>query len=200
MNNQLSANENHQYKPRCRLTFGKKSQGIIVVLSVDQFKSLAQATEFYYDELKHYATKRTGSSAVAEDIVHDTWLRASKTSVSIPENPKAYLFSIVRNLIVDHSRRDIKRVDVEDNGKTLYFPETEHRTPERSVAGKEQLTILLNTVQNLPPRRREIFMLYRGSGLRVREIADKLNVSSGFVEKQIALAMVECRKQLIDKQ
>lgn len=62
----------------------------------------------FYDELRAFAVKKIQSEALADDIVQDAFLRAHRQSAAGArvENPRAWLYRVVRNLIGDVLRRD----------------------------------------------------------------------------------------------
>lgn len=159
-------------------------------------QSLAEAVEFYYEELCRYVRRKTGSASLAEDIVQDTWLRASTRAAAMPENPRAYLYRMAGNLAIDHlRRREARAFEVADPERYTRIA-SDAPTPENEVAAREELAILEAAVRELPARRRQVFVLYRGHGMTMREIADRLGISQKTVEKQIARAMVHCRKRM----
>lgn len=160
------------------------------------FRSLAHAVETYYDELRRFALRRTGSASLAEDVVQETWIRASTTNATMPDNPRAYLYRMTGNVAVDHLYRCRQRA-----GGTMddLLPEqlaSDDPAPDAVVAGREELTILVDAVQELPEKCRQVFLLYRGRGLTMRRIAARLEISEKTVEKHIARAMIHCRQRL----
>ena len=68
--------------------------------------------------------------------------------------------------------------------------------PDAVVGAREELAILAEAVRELPEKCRIVFLLYRGQGLTMREIAARLQISEKTVEKHIARAMVHCRARL----
>lgn len=164
-------------------------------MSQFRFKTLAQAVEVYYDELRRFVRFRTGSESMAEDIVQETWVRASTSAAAMPENARAYVFRMASNLTADHMKRETARpaapIEVETE-----IGAADNLTPESQAAARQELAILAAAVQELPSKRREIFILYRGHGLTMRQIAQRLGISQKTVEKQIARAMVHCRARL----
>lgn len=167
------------------------------------FHSLAQAVEVYYEELRRFILSRTGSAALAEDIVQETWIRAARTA--LPENPRAYLYRMASNLAVDHlrktsARQKIETADVFDDPANrevlLHTVSSSTPAPEEQAAAREEFAILCNAIDELPDKCRTVFLLYRARGLSMKEIAEKLGLSPKTVENHIARALLHCRKRM----
>lgn len=56
--------------------------------------------------------------------------------------------------------------------------------------------LLSQTMQKLPERCREIFLLSRIEGLKYKEIAERLDISVNTVENQISIALRKLRSEL----
>jgi len=55
--------------------------------------------------LLNYATRLVGSRAQAEDLVQEAWMRLDGAALeSDVQRPLGYLYRIIRNLALDHSR------------------------------------------------------------------------------------------------
>lgn len=162
------------------------------------FRSLAHAVEVYYEDLRRFVRQRTGSASLADDIVQEAWIRANATGAAMPDNPRAYLYRMAENLTVDHLRRQsaqaLKAADTAPP-EDLACPTP---APDAVVAAREELAILTEAVRELPEKCRLVFLLYRGRGLTMRQIAGRLGISEKTVEKHIARAMVHCRQRLRD--
>ena len=115
----------------------------------------------------------------------------------MPENAKAYVFRMAGNLAIDHLKRETVRSDRE-GGIATDQAAHDAPSPETQAAARQELAILAAAVQELPRKRRRIFILYRGRGWTMRQIAQRLGLSEKTVENQIARAMVHCRKRLRD--
>lgn len=160
------------------------------------FRSLAQAVEAYYEELRRFVLQRTGSPSLAEDVIQETWIRASTTGVAMPDNPRAYLYRIAANLAVDHQRRNGARDRKSADEFLADQVASADPPPDTIVSGRQEFGILSEAIQELPDKCRRVFLLYRGQGLTMRQIAARLSISEKTVEKHIARAMVHCRKRL----
>lgn len=173
-----------------------------------RFSNLARVVEEYYDELLGFVVRRTGSRPLAEEIVHETWIRASITRVVMPGNPRAYVYSMVRNLVIDHHRHHSVRQMVElspvphdenSEGENC-APQHDVAVPshEDMVSARQELALISDVVTRLPQKCRQVFLMYRGQELSMSEIAKTLDISVRTVENHIARAMVECRRCLQD--
>ncbi|MDF1790449.1 MAG: sigma-70 family RNA polymerase sigma factor [Thalassobaculaceae bacterium] len=163
----------------------------------DRFPSLSQALEAYYGELRRYLLRRTGSSTVADDVIQETWLRARTTAAAMPDNPRAYLYRMVGNVATDIARRDAAQ------GKALTGVVEEQMTvppalPDQAAESRQVMGLLVAAIEDLPPKCREVFLLYRARGLTMRQISLQLGISQKTVEKHIARAMLHCGKRLND--
>jgi len=168
------------------------------------FQSLTHAVEIHYEELRHFLRRKTGSALMAEEIVQEVWIRAKSTSVDMPDNPRAYLYRMAENMAIDHVRKESTRnrmtnfSDLNDNDSETNVESIPSALPEpiESIINQQEFAVLNAAVRELPDKCREVFLLYRGQGLRMKEIAEMLGVSEKTVEKHIARAMLHCRERL----
>lgn len=160
-------------------------------------KKLLGALIDCYEDLKAFLTHKFGCQLLAEDVVQETWLRVSQLSQPpTVDHPRAYLFKIASNLAVDHLRSEkvrTRHISAESlpenvpNGKPL---------PDTVIDYQQRIAILRKAVDELPPRRREVFMLHKFEGLTHAEIADLLDISRNMVEKHIIRGLAHCRDRL----
>ncbi|ORE87324.1 ECF sigma factor [Oceanococcus atlanticus] len=58
---------------------------------------------------------------------------------------------------------------------------------------QQQLLDVLRAIADLPPRCREVFVLYRFKSLSQAQIAEQLGISRNMVERHVMRAMRSCR-------
>ena len=109
---------------------------------------------------------------------------------------KAYLFKIATNLVIDKTRKDARQqlqqhVCLDDEELLSNNPSPDRQAQSQQVIA--QLKIILN---QLNPRGRHIFILHRFHDMSYPEIADKLNITTRTVERQMSIAMTLCREKL----
>jgi RNA polymerase sigma-70 factor (ECF subfamily) len=159
--------------------------------------TLAEAVEAHYEELKAFVLRRTGSPVLTADILQEIWLRAAKARPEAPIlNRRAYLYRVAERVTADHLRRD--RVESRrwaGDAASVHLVDPSPG-PEQTAAAREEFAVLCAAVDELPRKCREAFLLYRGRGLSMREVARALGVSQKTVEKHIAKAMLHCRRRL----
>jgi RNA polymerase sigma-70 factor (ECF subfamily) len=145
--------------------------------------------------------KRRGkTSADAEDVAQDACVRAlALEQPNIVREPVRYLMRISRNLFVDRQRRKSREAAIFHSLDGIEQRAREASDPERILAGKQELQIVLEAIDSLPPRCREAFTLHRFHGLSYAGIARRMGVSTGTVEKHIAEAMLRLTRALRER-
>jgi RNA polymerase sigma factor (sigma-70 family) len=158
---------------------------------------LVSTIEQSYEELLGYVSARVGCRATAADIVHETYLRVAVISRADGiENPKAFVYTVASNLALDHLRQEqsrgryVTRQSVEDR-EHPHAP-----SPEIELEGRERLARLMQAVDELPPRCREVFVLRRFENLHQAEIAGRLGISRNMVEKHMRRALLHFLQRL----
>lgn len=161
----------------------------------DPRRSLAQIVDRCYSELKSYARLKVGDEATAEELVQEACLRLAATGGNMPFNPRAFLYRVLSNLVVDHHRsraRSTRHFVVADNIDAV----DDRPSAERHLIARQRLAILMQAVKELPPRCQECFVLRRFEGLSHAEIAERMNITRSAVEKHLAMATVHCARRL----
>jgi len=75
--------------------------------SISQENDVVYWVNTYSDELYRYAYSKTGDRHIAEDLVQDAFLGALQSAKQnlVIQNQKSWLFSILRNKVVDYYRK-----------------------------------------------------------------------------------------------
>ena len=132
----------------------------------------------------------------AKDMVQElfTKLWTQRTQLSQVDSFKSYLNTAMKNMALDHIRKNLQ---VEKNKKSYLRLEWDPTQPlEQDTTDYETLKSEIEQfVSELPPKCRLIFSLNRFEGLTNSEIADYLNLSPRTVEKQISIALKLLRQK-----
>ena len=150
----------------------------------------------YYPRLRGYAIRFIEDEETVRDIIQECFLRFwERREMLSAFSLTSLLFSMVRNGCLNYlkHRSIVEKYRVEylarvDGEERLYYADfmqdAEHKLLYKEL--QEQIALVLN---QLPDRSREIFLLSRFRGLKNREIAEKLQISTTAVEKHIARAL-----------
>jgi len=103
------------------------------------------------------------------------------------------MFVITRNLIFNQHRKNLN----EDFYKMTVLAAMEDSYDiEEEIEAKNLSEYIDMLINELPPRRREIFNLSRKGNKSYKEIAELLNISEKTVENQISEALKYLRKNI----
>lgn len=153
-------------------------------------------------DLKSYVQRRLGraGSNEVDDIVQESFLRVSaQAKEEALHNPRGFLFRTARNIMIDLSRKRQVRVDKAD--ALLAEPATERThtdrvTPERQLSSQQDLELILDAIEQLPPVCRRVFLLQRQNDFPYAEIARQLGISESMVQKHMSKALCHLYKVL----
>lgn len=162
---------------------------------------LAAELENSYEELRRYASRKY--AAAADDLLHDAWLRlASRADASAGtaavRDPVTYLRRIVDNLAVDRHRLAASRNRFLSSAEKHEDIASPAPSPYQVALSEQEYAVLQQAVRDLPAQARRVFILFRGRGLSMAQIAAQLGISPRTVEKHIAVAVAHCRRRLRD--
>lgn len=107
----------------------------------------------------------------------------------LPENTRAHLFAVARNLIITKARRGrIVSFEQVDDMETLHT-DVDLTATERHLDARDALRRTKAGLEALPPRCRAVVRLRKVEGLSTRETAERLGVATHTVERQLVLGM-----------
>ncbi len=143
----------------------------------------------YEPILYAYAVKMTRQAEDAREIVQEVFLKIweKRTLIEPANNFEGFLFTIAKNLVYNKAKRRIYDFAYKEYA-ALYNKQSEYAT-ENSVFYNELTHSVQRLCEQLPPARREVFLMSRIDGLSNKEIAGKLNTSTSNVKNQINKAL-----------
>ncbi|NPA37853.1 MAG: RNA polymerase sigma-70 factor [Chlorobi bacterium] len=154
----------------------------------DAFKRIFKK---YYTPMVLFASGYLHDKDRAESIVQDVFVALwDKRFVSVIGSVKGYLVVAVRN----KCHNELKRQGIMKKYEKS-FEEEPYVLPE--YPDGEYMKRITAAIEELPPKRREIFKLNRIEGLRYKEIAKELSISPKTVEVQIGQALKFLRERLM---
>lgn len=151
-----------------------------------------------YKRLCSFALGYVNNRNEAEDIVQAAFLNVweHKNLWDDFESAKAYMFRSVRNKALNYKKHE--RVKRKSETEIQLRMEEWKIYQNSNDSMKRKLEVIREGIQELPERRREIFMLSREHGLTYREIADVLEISIKTVETQIGRSLKYLRSYVAE--
>ncbi|HCE39599.1 MAG: RNA polymerase subunit sigma [Alcanivorax sp.] len=149
-----------------------------------------------YDELRQRLRQRLGSPQLAEDALHETWLRIETLrDGTVVRHPAAYVFRIALN-VAEEQRRKQARVMNLDEVEDLYAMADEMADPAREALGEQEIELFRRALAELPRRRRAIVTAARLEDTPHADIARRHGVSLRTVEKELRAGLEYCCQRL----
>jgi RNA polymerase sigma-70 factor (ECF subfamily) len=143
----------------------------------------------HMDAAYNFARYLSRDPDAAEDIVQNAFLRAFRSFDSFRgDAPKAWLFAIVRNCLLDWvaANRD-KHAAIDDvHSEGVPAEAIDEDTPETILARDGDVAMVRATVENLPEPFRETLVLRELEELSYKEIATITGVPMGTVMSRLS--------------
>ncbi|MGF7229914.1 RNA polymerase sigma factor [Arachidicoccus sp.] len=149
----------------------------------------------YKDKLYGFAFQLSGSQEEAKDLVQDVFFKIweSQKKFTGKEIFVSYLYRMIHNFAIDNMRRFSKNTLMLNSLKIGEYNK-EKGTADAAILYKELEAKINRSIQNLPPRQREVYILHRDKGLKYGEIANSLGLSVSTVENHFSRALDSLRK------
>ena len=163
---------------------------IFQIQRTEEFNELYRT---YYGMLVNFAYSGCRDWELSREVVQHCFVRLweRKDELEINRSIRSYLFTMVKNALIDHYKRQEKLTNLS---------EWNEDTEARSVLSFDEEDILAiryaikKALNGMKEKRRSIFEMSRFEGLTYSEIASYLGISERAVEDNMAKALEEIRK------
>jgi RNA polymerase sigma-19 factor, ECF subfamily len=149
----------------------------------------------YYEPLCAFAANYTESVAVAEELVQDMFAHiwTQRARWPAPNNPKAYLFTAVRNRALNAGRRRRLEQDWVDSEILGANPSARVDDPP-PYEDSDAHALLARAIAALPERCRLVVQLRWREEMSYADIASVMGISPKGVENQLARGLRALRR------
>lgn len=162
--------------------------------SEDAFRALFNG---YRSKLYTYILKIARSNEIAEDTVHDVFLKLWENRQNLVhiENLNAYLYRMAHNKAYTGFKRKAKEslilsvLEKEQSG--IYEGATDD-----GISTKEVREFIQQAVNKLTPQQKKVFLLSRQEGLKLDEIANTLHISKNTAKNHLIQALQTLRQEI----
>lgn len=170
-------------------------------ITQELFSALRNGDEHVFDLImevnapKVYAfiRKMLKSKMDAEELTQDVFvaLWQNKTNIQTPEAFYGYLFTIARNITLNHIKSNtLTRIDLE---KIIPYRGKNPKVLD-SYKSKELYLKIELEINKMPPQRQKVFRMSRKEGLTHAQIAQSLGISQHTVSNHISAALTQLKE------
>jgi len=178
------------------MTEKREDNELVQLLQKGNVAAFDSLFEVYSQKLYGFALKYFKNESDAEELVQEVFVKVweNRQTLKSELSFKSYLFTIALNQIRKHFNK---------KATSLRYLESLQNEPEFSDNQainddnyESALTQIKLIIEQMPPRRREIFMKSKMEGKSSKEIATELNISAGTVDNQVSEALRFIRTRL----
>lgn len=154
----------------------------------------------HWRKVFNIAYKFVGKHDAAEDLTQEIFLRIFKSLGTFDRraNFQTWLFSVSRNLCIDHYRsvRKERQTINRDVDASVLTPESTTISPHAVLERRDRVELLRAALSRLAPTLRTAVMMRDVQELSYREIADSLHLPEGTVKSRINRGRTELARQI----
>jgi RNA polymerase sigma-70 factor (ECF subfamily) len=176
------------------MTEGKNDQQLVKLLQKGNVAAFDSLFEVYSSKLFGFALKYFKNESDAEELVQEVFVKVweNRQNIRSEFSFKSYLFTIALNQIRKYFNK---------KAASLRYIESLQSEPEPfdqavSEDYESVLQMINQIIDQLPSRRREIFVKSKLEGKSSKEVAQELHISAGTVDNQVSEALRFIRRQL----
>jgi RNA polymerase sigma factor (sigma-70 family) len=141
-----------------------------------------------------FIRRKTGDREQAEELTQEVYLRLLKSDkLEQIQHPNAFLHRVALNVLIDWRRAEAVRAATRDENAAQVLLFTNEVTPERETLAREALEILKGSIEKLPRKSRQVFILHKIHRLSHADIARRLEISNSAIEKHLERGMARVR-------
>jgi RNA polymerase sigma-70 factor (ECF subfamily) len=149
---------------------------------------ILDAWKSHEGELRGFLIRRVGDEHLADDLLQDVFLKAIRQGLGFceVEDPRAWLFRVARNAMVDHVRLAKPQVQL---------PEDLAQEVVEELAPVDRLSeCLCRVLTELPPEDAEILRRCDLEGMKQKEFADEAGLSLPAAKSRLLRARARMRE------
>ncbi|WP_082221599.1 RNA polymerase sigma factor [Herbaspirillum chlorophenolicum] len=169
----------------------------VPLLQRDPSPGLISALVHHYDELVDHLRRRFGDKGFARDVMQDVCVQLlEQPPQTAVHTPFAFLRRVSTHLAIDRYRVEEGRRALVEPVADLPDCAADAPSHEDRLETHQNLDVLINVIENLPPRCREVFIMHKIHQIPQAQVAGHLNISRQMVEKHLRVGMAACRARL----
>jgi RNA polymerase sigma-70 factor (ECF subfamily) len=172
------------------------------VQTEDDHGAFGLLVERWREKIRALCIRMTGDVPLGEDLAQEVFARVFEKRREFKGASKfsTWLWRIAVNRCYDEMRRPVNRANTEslddENATVVLDIVMEARTPREELAAREEAEMVRRALMQLPKNYRAVLVLRHYENLKLREIAEVLEVPEGTVSSRMAEALVQLTRLL----
>ncbi len=174
--------------------------------SISGIQNFNQLFNEYYERFIRFAMSYVRDRQIAEDFVSEAFTSywEKKDNLLPDTKPQAYILTIIKNKCLNHlqlvqvRQRAEKEINRHQNWLLNINITTLQACDPELIFAEEIRQIVDKTLEMLPRKTRQIFVMNRYQGLSYKDIAEKIHISTKAIEYHISKALQYFRVSLKD--
>lgn len=157
---------------------------LVEALSKGNILAFNELFEIYSSRLYKFGLKYFHVQAEAEEMVQDVFLKIwnNREKLKVEKSFNAYIFTIAFNQIRKHFKKKNSFTEMTE----AILEHLEDHSTEQSITYQSVLDQVSEILNELPPKKKQIFEMSRFEGLSSKEIAAKLGLSPKTIDNQVS--------------
>lgn len=175
-------------------TSDDRLDGLMAAIRGGSSRALGRLMDLCWEDLVRYAARQLADVELARDVVQEAFIQVweRRRGWRPRGSARAYLYRIVRHLVIDEKRKQGVRRRWAERQQHLDAPRP--ATPAEEYDAKVLADAFEAAVASLPQRRRDVFELVFQRGLSHAEAAAVLDISPQTVANQMSTALRSVRQ------
>jgi RNA polymerase sigma-70 factor (family 1) len=166
---------------------------LLILLAEGDTNALSSLYHLHVKQLNYFVLRTAKSSLLAEDVVHDTFIKVweNREKIDSAQPFKPYLYTIARRHLLNLLKRAQHEISIMAEIKKNTV--SEENATELSVDYSESSSMFMEAINSLPEQRKEVFIRCRIQGLTYKQAAAELGISESTVNNQMVKALKTIR-------
>ncbi|GAB5555457.1 MAG: ECF family RNA polymerase sigma factor SbrI [Saprospiraceae bacterium] len=169
-------------------------EALMQKLSQGQLEACAVLFERYHLAIYNFFLRLTKQKMLSEDLTQSVFERLLKykASYQVGKNFRSWIYQIARNIYADQYQKMGPFVDQYSKVETVAI---EAPSVLNKIETNEHQIQLRQALNRLQPEQKEILVLSKWQKLRLKEVAQIMNISEGAAKVRVHRAMQALREQ-----
>ena len=183
---------------KSRVLTSGNAEKIIQRLKKDDKSAVDELFGYYYPRLYHFSKSILKIETEIDDILQEVFVKIwlNRQKISSAETFNSYIFTITKNEVLNLIRSKLKDHTFKEE---LYLRSVAEEYQTQNHLEYNEIKIAIDRlVEDLPEKRKQVFILSRTEGLSNKEIALQLNISEKTIEDHITHAIKHIKSSLKD--